>query len=346
MNATTGPRGWAPDVGVEPELREHVAERRAVGDVVRVSPVPGVVHDRDLELARPLAREAALRSSLADDPPGLARELDEPLALLVRLAVRARAVVRLAPGVEDVEADRLRAEVERAAVLVQAGLPPARGEGRRLDHRVGRREEHGELGDVVGAVGPVPHYRLAGLVAVQPVRVGLVGVAQDVVTDEEGDRHAHLAAPVEGGAQLLLRAEPVVEDDRVPVLEPPVPEDDLADAERRVGDLRRILGQVAVAEARWRVAYRRPERADGERFAHVPRRVVDVAVLDELPEGLGPGVPVARVRQQDDVVAVPALLRVRARGTAPSGDPAARWPGPAAGPGGPASCSAGCASTG
>ena len=39
------------------------------------------------------------------------------------------------------------------------------------------------------------------------------------------------------------------------------------------------------------------------------RRVVDVAVLDELPERLGPGVPVAGVRQQDDVVAVPALPR-------------------------------------
>jgi hypothetical protein len=302
-----GATGVGADVGVEPELGEDVAERRAVRDVVRVAPVPGVVDDGDLEVARPLTGERALGAALADELPCGAGELEEALALLVRLAVGAGAVVRLAPGVEDVEADAVTTEVDGPPVLLEAGLAPAGGEAGGLDHRVGGREEHRELRDVLVAVGPVPHHGLAGGVAVQPVRVGLVGVAEDVVADEHRDGDAELVAAGEGGPQVVLAAQALVDDDRVAVLEPPVPEDHLADAEVGVGDLLDVLRELVEPERRTGVAQRGPQRADGQRLPDVLGRVVDVPLPGEPAVGVRPHVPVAHVRQQHDVVAVPLV---------------------------------------
>ena len=183
----------------------------------------------------------------------------------------------------------------------------AGGQGRPPHHGVGAHKGRPEAGHESGAVGPVAEHLLPGGVAVAPRRVRLRGVPLQLVADEQRDRHAQGPAAVERVPELLLGAQPWVEEDGVAVLQPPVPQHQLGQAQVRVGDLRRVGGDLGEGEGGPGPAHRRPHRAHAERLAQAAGGVVGEGAGGEALVGARPGVPVPGVGQEHEVAALPGL---------------------------------------
>ena len=203
--------------------------------------------------------------------PGLARELEQPLAFLVRLAVGAAGCSSARPRRRTGRSRSTRRRgLEDGRYSFEAGLRASRGRGPTPAPWSGCRMNGGtgNLGHVVGAVGPVAEHRLPGLLRCNHVRVGLVGVAQEwwLTKSETGTPSPRQRSSAV--RELLLGAQPGVEDDRVPVLQPPVPEHELG---RRPASGSAISaaysGDLGERKVGWRVAHRRPQRAHAERLA-------------------------------------------------------------------------------
>ena len=206
---------------------------------------------------------------------------------------------------------RTPAEIEQMRVRLERSFAPARGKRRAPHHRVRPHERHAPARQEIAPVGPVVLHRLERRVEVPPFGWRLVAVPQQVMADEQRYWNTEFATPGKHGGEIVLGAEPRVEDERQPVLLPPMPDDQLCDAQRRVGHLFGNLGDAVEATVGGvGVTHRRPHAADSQRLANMLGRIVFVGLARELREGARTGVPVAGKHQHDEVAALPRLARL------------------------------------